>query len=98
MNKKKLIILTICVIIVIIIAILFAKRENHENEGSSSQLEENKTVDEVKEELNITGDSEIYQTYEEPGGRTLLQIKPDVQYETVLAGIMKGSIPEERRN
>ena len=52
-------------------------------------------IDEVKKEIDATGDTDIYQIYEEYDGRKILQIKPEVQYNTALAGIIKNDIPQE---
>lgn len=53
-------------------------------------------MENMKKEINATGNTNIYQVEEEPGtGRKILQIKPSVQFEIDLAGIIKNAKPEE---
>lgn len=52
-------------------------------------------IENMKNEINATGNTDIYYVDEEYDGRKILQIKPDVQFDVDLAGIMKNSKPEE---
>ena len=52
-------------------------------------------INEVKKEINATADTEMYQIEEEYDGRKILQIRPNIQFETVLAGIIKQGQPTE---
>lgn len=65
-------------------------------------IEENSTVEvpsieleNMKNNINATGNTEIYQVEEEKGGRKILQIKPQVQFYVDLAGIIKEAKPNE---
>lgn len=64
-----------------------------EEEVKNTNQEE---VEKIKEEISATANSDIYYVTEEPDGRKILQIKPNVQFEVDLAGIIKKSIPEEK--
>ena len=64
---------------------------------SKSDLEKiEKALESIKNEINSTADSNIYYVTEETDGRKILQIKPKVQFQVDLAGIMKNSKPEEK--
>ena len=52
-------------------------------------------IENIKNEINATGNTDIYYVDEEYDGRKILQVKPDVQFDVDLAGIMKNSKPEE---
>ena len=106
-RKKKLIIgisLIIVIIVLIVVGIIISTtindKESDESENSSEETSEtfNKNdeniINELKDEINSTADSDIYEVDEEYDGRLILQIKDDVQYATVLAGILKESMPE----
>ena len=47
----------------------------------------------IKNETGATADEEIYEIQQEYDGREILTIKPDVQYKTVLTGILKNGQP-----
>ena len=75
-------------------------------ENASNQIEEiipeNRIVEvspeeleKMKNEINAEGKSDIYYVEEEKGGRKILQIKSNVQYEVDLAGIIKNALPKE---
>ena len=59
-------------------------------ETSTEELEN------MKKNINATGNTDIYQVEEEKDGRKILQIKPKVQFYVDLAGIIKKSKPEEK--
>lgn len=52
-------------------------------------------INEIKHTMNATADADLYQMEEEYDGRQILQIKPSIQFETVLAGILKKGKPLE---
>lgn len=52
-------------------------------------------INAIKNEINATGQTDIYQIEEEYDGRKIIQVKPDVQYQVALAGIIKNGIPAE---
>lgn len=46
-------------------------------------------LQDMKKEINATGNTDIYQVEEEKDGRKILQIKPQIQFNVDLAGIIK---------
>ena len=99
------------VIVAIIVNIVWKKKDSYKNqEYTNSSLTKQGIVDEknviendnpeeiesIKNEINSTADSNIYYVTEETDGRKILQIKPKVQFQVDLAGIMKNSKPEEK--
>ena len=52
-------------------------------------------VEKIKKEINATANTDIYRIEEEPGGRKILQVKPEIQFNVDLAGIIKSGKPEE---
>ena len=53
-------------------------------------------LQDMKKEINSTGNTDIYQVEKEKDGRKILQIKPQIQFNVDLAGIIKKSKPEEK--
>ena len=49
----------------------------------------------MQSEINSTANSNIYYVDEEYDGRKILQVRPVIQYEVDLAGILKNEKPEE---
>ena len=94
--SKKFLISIILTIIVIIVAVTIDKSENHDihqNNEAENTVETNKTVEELKQETGATATEDIYEIQKEYDGREILTIKPDIQYKTVLAGILKNGQP-----
>ena len=110
-KRKYIIIGVITLIIIVGLIIFFATRSSDEVFNNSKQEnvanisnnteddviteEEIKEVENIKNEINATGDTDIYQVEEEYDGRKILQVKPEVQFDVDLAGIIKASIPQE---
>ena len=70
--------------------------ENNTNEDNENL--ENQNVEEIenmKNEISATGNTDIYYIDEEYDGRKILQVKPSVQFDVDLAGIIKNAKPEE---
>ena len=76
-------------------------KDNMQNSQNQQQVEEKikntnpEDVEQIKKELNATADSDIYYVDEEPGGRKILQVKPEIQFFVDLAGIIKKSKPND---
>lgn len=93
---------------VFIIKLKYSKQSN-ENGGKSENNVENinslynpknyeyttEEVEKIKNEINATANTDIYKVEEEPGGRKILQVKPEIQFNIDLAGIIKNGKPEE---
>ena len=66
---------------------------NNTNENTSTENIEK--IENMKKEINATGNSDIYYIDEEYDGRKILQVKPEIQFDVDLAGIIKNAKPEE---
>lgn len=73
-----------------------AENSNSSDNSSSSTETISEEIEKVKKEINATANTEIYELKEEPGGRKILQVKPEVQFSVDLAGIIKNDKPEEK--
>jgi hypothetical protein len=62
------------------------------NEVERENIEE---IKKMQSEINSTANSNIYYVDEEYDGRKILQVRPVIQYEVDLAGILKNGKPEE---
>ena len=102
MKDYQKIIITI-VFLVIIISVIFsilsrkkqgAPKEEYNNlyseiDKNEVSYKENITIEELKEEKSITGDSNLYEVQEEYDGRKVLNIKAEIQYQVAFAGIFE---------
>lgn len=61
-------------------------------ENTSNNIEE---IENIKNEINATANTEIYIVEEEKDGRKILQIKPEIKFNVDLAGIIKNAKPDE---
>lgn len=99
--KKRNRILIIVVIVVIVISLVLFKLNSQNNQDKEKQIANEvdiynqEVINEIKDEMNATADTDMYQIEEEYDGRQILQIKPSIQFETVLAGILKNGQPLE---
>lgn len=108
--KKKIFISVIVTFILIgfILAIIFnssnkgdldvsnQQKDNNEIiENQAGQSERNDEIERIKETINAKGKTDIYQIETEHDGRKIIQIKPEVQFDVDLAGILKDGKPEE---
>lgn len=73
----------------------YPEKESESNLVNEIDIYDQETIDEIKEEINATADTDMYQIQQEYDGRQILQIKPSIQFETVLAGILKHGQPAE---
>ena len=94
---KKFLISIILIIILIIISIIVYsphhKEVENQNINNDGLKEETKTVEDIKKEIGATASEDIYEIQKEYDGREILSIKPDIQYQTVLTGILKNEKP-----
>lgn len=98
MKKKQIIIISVIAIIVILIIINIIgikKIEPREQNEEKIIANDKNLINEIKEEINATGDTNIYEVKKEYDGRKIIQIKPNIQFETALAGILKNAMFEE---
>lgn len=106
-NKKITIsLIFFCVLIVLLVLFRVVVNKNSDFEKSKVTIEkqtgkntieqDTNTIEEIKKEIDATANANMYQLEEEYDGRKIIQIKPDIQYSTVLAGILKdGNIRED---
>lgn len=87
MEKNKTVFCGIITVIVIIIFI-FLISINNKKEDKSNDLSSENEITQLKEELGISGNDDIYTVSKEYDGRLVLAIKPEIQYNTVMAGII----------
>lgn len=100
MKKNILIFLLLAIVVVIVIGLIFNnKKENSDQNILQNEIKSdefmNRIVSTDSNEINATGQTDIYQIEEEYDGRKIIQVKPDVQYQVALAGIIKNGIPAE---
>ena len=101
MNKKILFLIS-CILIVLLCTTIIMYKKNSSKKVEGSNIEEgntentDKTVEEIKQEIGATADEDLYEVQKEYDGREILVIKPDAQYKTVLAGILKNGKPTEQ--
>ena len=101
--KRKLLIATICILIVSIVVFWLYNKKEKDREDNQNFFEETEKlseedtniVEEIKNTINATANTDMYQIDEEYDGRKIIQIKSDIQYDTVLAGILKNGCPQE---
>lgn len=72
------------------------KKNVDEKEENVIENDNPKEIESIKNEINSTADSNIYYVTKETDGRKILQIKPEIQFQVDLAGIIKNSKPEEK--
>lgn len=110
MKKNILIVLLLVIVVIAVVLVFNFKDDKNDQNILQNDIQNNLTnddfvnrmvstdaneIEEIKNELNATGQTDIYQIEEEYDGRRIIQVKPDVQYQVALAGIIKNGIPAE---
>lgn len=88
--KRKII---IAIILTIMIFLLHYKMTNNNTKVEDTTNTEKTEVDELKEQYNITGNSDIYNVEIESDGRKVINIKASVNFKVAFAGMIKNAIP-----
>ena len=71
------------------------KKQNEvENETTEVTEEENELISDLKDKSGITGNDDLYVVGEEYDGRKTLVINPQIEFNVVLAGILKQNKPQ----
>lgn len=95
--KKKLKSVIISIIIVLILLMfsifLIYKNKSKENENKN-EIKENQIITELKNEIGVTGNEEIYEIINEGGNTPILNVKEDIKFKISLAGMFKETKPE----
>ena len=104
-NKKVIILVVLLIMFVAILVLLFNKRiqkDNNQNnfEQYGEQVDKNQieyqpnvTVEEIKNEIGATGNTDIYEVEQEYDGRNVLAVKPSIKYKVAFAGMIKKAKP-----
>lgn len=104
-NKKVIILVVLLIMFVAILVLLFNKRmqkDNNQNnfEQYGEQVDKNQivyqpdvTVEEIKNEIGATGNTDIYEVEQEYDGRNILAVKPSIKYKVAFAGMIKKTKP-----
>lgn len=98
MRKRNITISLVAIIIVIIIFFIIDIKittNTVQEENTITDKYDENIINKVKNEINAKANSNIYQVEEEYDGRKILQIRPNIQFETVLASILKNEKPLE---
>lgn len=105
---KNMIIVIVFTITIIVLLTIVQNNLNEKNENNNdnnsidnsnsenvTQIDKNdvNVINEIKSQINATADTDMYQVETEYDGRPTIQIKPNIQYDTVLAGILKNGSP-----
>ena len=104
-NKKVIILVVLLIMFVAILVLLFNKRIQKDNnqynfEQYGEQVDKNQieyqpdvTVEEIKNEIGATGNTNIYEVEQEYDGRNILAVKPSIKYKVAFAGMIKNAKP-----
>lgn len=68
--------------------------EYEELKKNSIMYDENASIEELKQEYKMTGDTELYEIQTEYDGRKVLAIKADENYKVAFVGLIKKSKPD----
>lgn len=85
------------IILGFLIILNFQQKELEKENSITNEIDENNKslINQMKNQMNATANTDMYQIEEEYDGRKILQIKPSIQFETVLAGIIKNGEPQD---
>lgn len=92
MKTNKKLIVSIILIFVIIVTLMCSKMLNKESQ-EENLIQNEVTVDELKEETGLTGNTDIYEIQEEYDGREVLTVKASLKYKVAFAGMIKNAKP-----
>ena len=98
MKKRINRIIIVCLILFIGLTIIIVRKDFlrfNKNKDNSTNENNRNIIVEIQNSINSNADTNMYQIEEEYDGRQTIQIKNDIQYDTVLAGILKKGIPAE---
>lgn len=104
MNKRiGLIIFSIIIFLIIIVIMYFSKNNKIEKNLDETYetlkkdliiYDENVNIDELKQEYNITGATELYEIQTEYDGRKVLSIKSELNYKVAFVGLITNRKPD----
>ena len=85
---KKIIIVIFCIVIIIGLGVVGYLKQKTSNEVSKEEVKD------LKEDIGVSGDTDLYQIQTEYDGNKTLDIKPEIQYKVAFAGIIEQKIPK----
>lgn len=85
---KKIIIVIFCIVIIIGLGVVGCLKQKTSNEISKEE------VNDLKEDIGVSGDTDLYQIQTEYDGNKTLDIKPEIQYKVAFAGIIEQKVPK----
>lgn len=85
---KKIIIVIFCIVIIIGLGVVGCLKQKTSNEISKEE------VNDLKEDIGVSGDTDLYQIQTEYDGNKTLDIKPEIQYKVSFAGIIEQKVPK----
>lgn len=100
LNKKKVIVVIILAIIVMALIICIINKLVNKSKNSDDIIpitydieknvseEENKKVEDMTSNLGLEADENLYEVAQEYDGREYVRIKPKIQFNTAMAGIL----------
>lgn len=101
MNSKEKIIKLIIVLLSIFLVFilyeyfsLYKRNEKISKVDKNDDVSDSQLVNELKQEIGITGKNELYEIKIEYDGNKVLNIKPEIQYKIAFAGIVTQTLPK----
>ena len=104
--KKKIILIIIFAIVIFLIPIKWIKKEENNDQEIKTEIQneqntqddeklsiEDQEIEEIKQQYNIKGESEIYNIETESDGRKVLNIKPSINFKVAFVGMIRNEIP-----
>lgn len=85
---KKIIIVIFCIVIIIGLGVVGCLKQKTSNEISKEE------VNDLKKDIGVSGDTDLYQIQTEYDGNKTLDIKPEIQYKVAFAGIIEQKVPK----
>lgn len=85
---KKIIIVIFGIVIIIGLGVVGYLKQKPSNEISKEEVKD------LKEDIGVSGDTDLYQIQTEYDGNKTLDIKPEIQYKVAFAGIIEQKVPE----
>lgn len=85
---KKIIIVIFCIVIIIGLGVVGYLKQKTSNEVSKEEVKD------LKEDIGVRADTDLYQIQTEYDGNKTLDIKPEIQYKVAFAGIIEQKVPK----
>ena len=94
-TKLKSIIISIIIVLILLMFSIFLSYKNKSKENENkNEIKENQIITELKNEIGVTGNEEIYEIINEGVNTPILNVKEDIKFKIALAGMLKETKPE----